>query len=174
MLISLIESALDGLIRTQIGKLILDPLLINYTGKARALIQDRMASCTAETQAVLRQVDAALEEYLNALGSISDLPELRPSDERREAYRRHQNRVMQEAYREAEKKSTFLSIVTKQTVLYGHATVSYFQDSSGSAQRQEVPLQEHVVEFEVPRMAHLDPLGLEYQLAVFRTERRAV
>lgn len=172
MLLSLLELAQDKETRTQIGKLILNPLLINYPGKARTFIDDRRGASSPEAQDVLPQIDAALEQYFDALRSIDEIPELYPSEAQREAYYRHQSREMDESYKEAEKKSVFLSLVQKQTLLYGRTSVNYVQDGQGNAQRQEIPLHEHSVELEIPRMAQLDPLGIEYQLAVFRTERR--
>jgi hypothetical protein len=120
---------------------------------------------------VLRQIDVALEEYFEALRSIDKIPELHPSQAQHEAYYRHHSREMEESFKEAEKNSVFIGLVTKQTLLYGRTSINYVQDSQGNARRQEIPLREHSVEFEYPRMAQLDPLGLEHQLAVFRMER---
>ncbi|WP_288354048.1 hypothetical protein [uncultured Marinobacter sp.] len=171
MLLSLLQLAQDNQTRAQIGKLILNPLLINYPGKARTYFNERRESCTAEAQEVLRQIDVALDEYFQALRSIGDIPELYPSQAQRESYQRHHSREMDRSFKEAEKKSVFLGLVTKQTLLYGRTSVTYVRDGQGTSHRQEIPLQEHSMEFEFPRMVQLDPLGLEYQLAVFRAER---
>ncbi|MEX0732156.1 MAG: hypothetical protein WED00_03835 [Aquisalimonadaceae bacterium] len=172
MLLSLLQLAKDDHTRTQIGKLILNPLLINYPGKARTFINDRRESCSAEAQEVLRQIDVALDQYFEALRSIDEIPELYPSNTQREAYHRYHSREMAESFKEAEKKSVFSSLFTKQTLLYGRASVTYVHDGQGNAHRQEIPLQEHSVEFELPRIVQLDPIGLEHQLAVYRAERR--
>jgi len=172
MLLSILQLAQDNQTRTQIGNLILNPLLINYPGKARAFINERRESCSTEAQEILRQIDMALDEYFEALRSIGEIPELCPSEAQREAYNRHQSRETEESFKEAEKNSVFLGLVTKQTLLYGGTSVNYINDGRGNAHRQEIPLQKHFVEFEVPRMAQLDPLGLEHLLAVFRAERR--
>ncbi len=172
LLLSALQLAQDNQTRSQIGQLILNPLLINYPGKARTFINDKRASCSAEVQEVLQQIDVALDEYFEALRTIDEIPELYPSQAQREAYQRHHSREMEESFKEAEKKSVFLSLVTKQTLLYGRTSVNYVQDGQGHAHRQEIPLREHSVELEYPRMAQLDPLGLEHQLAVFRAERR--
>ncbi|WP_018993287.1 hypothetical protein [Thioalkalivibrio sp. ALgr1] len=172
MLLSLLQQAQDNQTRTQIGKLILNPLLINYPGKARTFINERRGSCSAVAQEVLRQINVALDEYFEALRSIDEIPELYPSEMQREAYHRYHSREMAESFKEAEEKSVLSSLLTKQTLLYGRTSVTYVRDDQGNAHRQEIPLQEHSVEFELPRMAHLDPLGLEHQLVVFRAERR--
>jgi hypothetical protein len=171
MLLSALKLAQDNQTRSQIGQLILNPLLINYPGKTRTFINDRRESCSAEVLEVLRQIDVALEEYFEALRSIDKIPELHPSQAQHEAYYRHHSREMEESFKEAEKNSVFIGLVTKQTLLYGRTSINYVQDSQGNARRQEIPLREHSVEFEYPRMAQLDPLGLEHQLAVFRMER---
>lgn len=172
MLLSLLRLAEDNHLRTQIGKLILNPLLINYPGSARTFVNEKRESCSVETQEVLRQIDVALDEYFEALKSIDDIPELYPSEAQREVYHRYHGREMERVFKEAEKKSVFLGLVTKQTLLYGRTSVNYIQDGQGNAHRQEIPLQAHSVEIELPRMLQLDPIGLEHQLAVFRAERR--
>lgn len=172
MLLSLLQIAQDGVTRTEVGKLLLDPILINYPGKAQSFINENKDSCTAEVREVLRQVDVALQKYLGALQSIDEIPELYPSTDQREAYHRHHTREMEESFKEAEKRSVFLSLISKQTLLYGRTSVNYIHDGQGKTHRQEIPLQQHSVEFEIPRMVQLDPLGLEHQLAVFRAERR--
>ncbi len=172
MLLSLLQLAQDNMTRTQVGKLLMDPILMNFPGEARSFVNGKKDSCSAEVQEVLRQIDVALEEYFDALRSNEDLPELLPSDAQREAYQRHSAREMAESFKEAEMKSVFLGLVTKQTLLYGRSSITYVQDGQGTAHRQEVPLQEHSIEFEIPRILQLDPLGLEYQLAVYKSETR--
>lgn len=172
MLLSVLQLAQDDQTRSQIGSLILDPLLMNYPGKARIFINEKRKSYSAEAQEVLRQVDAVLDEYFESLRSIDEIPELYPSEAQREAYHRHHVREMEESFKEAERSSVFLGLVTKQTLLYGRTSVNYVHDGQGNLHRQEIPLQAHSVGIEVPRMAQLDPLGLEHQLAVLRMERR--
>lgn len=172
MLLSVLQLAQDSQTRIQIGKLILNPLLINYPGKARTFINERRKSCSDEVQKVLQQINGALDEYFEALRSIDDISELYPSEAQREAYRRYHSREMAESFKEAEKKSVLSSLFTKQTLLYGRTSVTYIHDGQGNTHRQEIPLQEHSVEFELPRMVQLDPLGIEHLLTVFRAERR--
>lgn len=172
LLLSALQLAHDNQTRSQIGELILKSLLINYPGKARTFINDRRASCTAEVQVVLREIDGALEKYFETLSTIDEIPELYPSQAQREAYHRHHSREMEESFKESEKNSVFFSLFTKQTLLYGRTSVNYVHDGQGNAHRREIPLREHSVKFEYPRMAQLDPLGLDFQLAVFRLERR--
>ena len=172
MLLSILRLTQDDQTRVQIGDLILDPIFINYPGKARAFINERRDSCSAEVQEVLRQIDVALDEYFEGLRSTGDIPELYPSQAQREAYHRHQSREMERSFKDAEKKSILLGFVSKQTLLYGRTSVSYVSDGQGNSHRQEILLQEHSIEFELPRMAKLDPLGLDYHLTVFQGERR--
>lgn len=172
MLLSLLQLAQDDATRTRTGELLLNPILINYPGEARTFISDNKGACTAEAKEVIRRIDVALEEYFDALRSIDEIPELYPSAAQREAYHRHHTREMEESFKEAEKKSVFLGLISKQTLLYGRTSVNYIHDGQGNTHRQEMPLQEHSVEFELARMVQLDPLGIDHQLAVFRAERR--
>ncbi|MBE0557723.1 MAG: hypothetical protein IH628_10870 [Proteobacteria bacterium] len=158
--------------RFQLGKLILNPIFINYPGRTRKFINERRESCSAEVEEVLRQIDVALDEYFEALGSIDKIPELYPSETQRETYHRYKSRELEESFKEAEKKSVLLGLATKQALLYGRTAVNYVRDGHGNAHRQEIALQQHSVEVEFPRLADLDPLGLEHMLILFRAERR--
>jgi len=172
MLLSLLRMAKDTQTRTQIGKLILNPLLINYPGTARTFINEKRESCSPEAQEVLRQIDVALDEYFKALRSIGEIPELYPSQAQRESYQRHYHREMERVFKDAESKSVILGLASKQPILYGRTLFGYVQDGQGSTRRLEIPLRMHSTEVESPRMLQLDPLGIEYQLTVFRAERR--
>ncbi|WP_144820425.1 hypothetical protein [Marinobacter piscensis] len=172
MLLAGLHLAQTSEVRRKIGQLILNPLLINYPGKPRKYLKDRMESCSNEVQEILREVEEALDEYFDTLNGIDEIPELHPSQSEREAYHRFNSREMEASFKEAEKRSIFSALATKQVLLYGKTLISYFQDGQGSEHRQEIPLSGHSIEVEYPRMAHLDPVGLEYQLAMLRVERR--
>ncbi len=44
-------------------------------------------------------------------------------------------------------------------------------NADGQSNRTELVLKSHSVEMEFPRIANIDPLGLDYTLRVFKVER---
>ncbi|NTV51340.1 MAG: hypothetical protein HGA69_00690 [Desulfobulbaceae bacterium] len=171
VLISLIRNAADDKVLKELGALLFDPLLLNYTGKARDYIIKQSGS---ESGKVKETIDSALKEidtYLEELRSVGSLPALHPSEAQREAYNRHFSQLMAESWKAAEAKSVFLNLIPKSVLLYGRKSISYVYGSDGQPHRQEIPLHSHGSEMEFPRMQTLDPVGLDYMLRVFRNEQ---
>jgi len=172
VLISLIRNATDDKVLKELGALLFDPLLLNYTGKARDYIIKQSGS---ESGKVKETIDNALKEidtYLENLRSVGQLPAfLYPSEAQREAYNRHFSQLMAESWKAAEAKSVFLNLFPKSVLLYGKKSISYVYGSDGQPHRQEIPLQSHGSEIEFARMQTLDPVGMDYMLRVFRNEQ---
>jgi hypothetical protein len=78
---------------------------------------------------------------------------------------------MAESMRAAEKNSVFFGLAARSTLLYGQKSINYIYRGDGQPKRIEMPLISHSVEMEIPRMADLDPYGVDYMLRVFRAER---
>ncbi len=78
---------------------------------------------------------------------------------------------MSEAMKEAEAQSVLLSLVNRSVLLYGRKSISYSPAGTSSAKRMEVPLQEHSVQMELPRLQSIDPLGMELMLRRFKYEQ---
>lgn len=170
-LISLMHITLDEEILQGLGELLLNPLLLNYPGKAReyAIQQSELAS-----DKIKPTIDQALQDidrYFEELRSVDKLEALHPSEMQREAYHRHLSRIMEKSYEAAEKQSIFLNIFTKSVLLYGRKSINYVYDANGLPHRTEIPLHRHGVELEFPRMENLEPFGLDYMLRIFRNER---
>ncbi|WON83582.1 hypothetical protein [Chromobacterium haemolyticum] len=72
----------------------------------------------------------------------------------------------------AEKKSIFLNLFSRSTLLYGNKSIDYIHAGVNEPpHRMETPLISHGVSMELPRMDDIDPYGLNYMLRVFRLER---
>lgn len=171
LLVSLMRAVSDQNLARHIGQILLDPILLNFPGQARELVEEQKKSGTRAQKKLIKEVLDALEVYFEGLRSIEELPELHPSESHRESHHRHQTRHMAEAMKAAEAQSVFLSLIKRQALLYGRSSINYVHGPEGAAHRQEVPLQSHSVEMEYPRVANLDPFGLDYQLRTFRAER---
>ncbi len=171
LLVSLIQHAPDKRTLTELRNLLFDPLLLNFTGKARTYVAECASGASGELKEILIGVLKDVDEYLETLKSVGEIPELHPSEAQREAYNRRLSGQMAESFKEAEKRSVFLSLVSKSVLLYGRKSINFVYGPDGESKRIETPLQEHSVEIEFPRQERLDRFSLEYMLRVFRAEQ---
>lgn len=154
-----------------IAELLFDPLLINFSGGLSAWIREQFAEPADNATPHLRETLAKLDRYLNGLRAVGPVPELRPSERERLIERQRQRRSMQVAHKAAEKTSIIGLIATRQVLLYGNRSISYFEGPDGSRQRNEMKLGQITTSMEAPRLDILEPVSLDYELRVYRNER---
>jgi hypothetical protein len=171
ILISLMRHTTEDKILTELGVLLFDPLLLNYPGTVREYVTQQSNHVSSKVKEVLDKTLKDLNDYLDNLRSVGNLVALHPSEAQREAYHRHFSYLMEESRKEAEAQSVFLNLVSKCVLLYGRKSINYVHGSDGQSHRMEMPLQNHGIEIEFPRMESLDPFGLDYTLRMFRNER---
>lgn len=171
LLVSLMRQAQDDEILAELGSLLFDPLLLNYTGKAFDYVSKQATEENGKVKETLERTISAVNEYLDGLRSVGELPALYPSTAQRDAYRRNFSRQMAESMKKAEESSVLLKLVSKSVLLYGRKSINYVHGVNGQTQRMEMPLHSHGVEIEYPRMGNLDPFGMDYILRIFRNER---
>lgn len=172
IVVSLMSFTSDGKTIESLSDLLFDPLLINYSGKISEYLKQQFE--THDNPHVKQGIQRALESfdrYINDLRSVGDIPELYPSQENREVYRRRMSRQMSEAMKNAEKESVFLSILPKSVLLYGRKSIDYVYDPNGELRRMEMPLKSFGTEMEFPRLDNIDPFGLDYMIRIFRAEQ---
>lgn len=155
-----------------IKQLVLDPLLLNYTGSVRDLLQQRTASETGEVLGALRECLEKVDTYLAALGTASGIKELRMSEEQQSTFNRSLRQKMSKSFEEARAKSPFLSLMKRSVVLYGRGAVQRVTRQDGSIGRADMMFKTLGTEFTFPRMMHIDELGLNFLLRVLRAEKR--
>jgi hypothetical protein len=171
VVISLMSVAPDDEVLEELGKLLLNPLLMNYPGSVRQYLAEQTERESGKVKETIDKALASFEEYLQGLRRVPMLPALHPTQAQRESYRRHTSDTMAESMRAAEKKSVFFGLFARSTLLYGRKSINYIYRGDGEPKRMEIPLTSHSVEMEFPRMADLDPQGVDYMLRVFRLER---
>lgn len=171
ILVSLMRHTTDNEVLTELGALLFNPLLLNYTGKVRSYVAQQSELESKKVKKILDKAIKKVDVYLDNLRSVGNLNAIHPSEAQREAYHRHFSHLMTESMKKAEAQSVFLNLVPKKVLLYGRKSINYVYSSNGHFHRMEMPLQGHEIEIESPRMALLDPLGLDYILRVFRNER---
>lgn len=171
VLISLMRFTGSDEARSAIGDLLLDPLLLNYTGSARAYVEEQSEAETGKVKDALKDVLKRVEDYLNAIRSIDRIPELHPGEAQRQTYHRRESRMMVASMKKAEAQSPFLSIIQKSVLLYGRTSINYIYAPDGQMHRSVMPLHSFGTEFEIPRYQNIDPFSLDYMLRLFRAER---
>ena len=172
LLLGLLKGASEAAARA-IDEILFDPLLINYSGELAGWLTERAKTTTEAERAVITDLLARLECYIDGLRKAGQIKELRPSERERLIERHRQHRSMQEAHKAAEKKSVLLSIVSRSVLLYGNRSISYFKGPDGEAQRNEMKLHSFSHSIESPRLDILEPFDLDHKLRVFRVMRKA-
>jgi hypothetical protein len=171
ILISLMRHAPDDETLNELGALLLAPLLLNFTGSVRTYVVQRSEIESGKVKETIEHALKAIDDYLQTLRSVGTLPALHPSEAQRQAQHRNFSRTMTEAFKVAEAQSPLLSIISKSVLLYGRKSIDYIYGADGQSHRMEMDLKSHGTEIEYPRMALIDPGGLDYMLRVFRSER---
>lgn len=173
LLLGLLKGASEVATRA-ILDILFDPLLINYSGELAEWLTERAKTAAEPEQAVIANLLTRLEAYIEGLRKAGRISELRPSERERLIERHRHHRSMQEAHNAAEKKSVFLSIVSRSVLLYGNRSISYFEGPDGTTQRNEMKLHSFSHSIESPRLDILEQFDLDYTLRVFRAMRKAV
>ena len=113
VLISLMRNTTDDEVLTELGVLLFNPLLLNFTGKAREYVVQQSGLESVKVKATIDQALKAIDNYLEDLRSVGNLAALHPGETQREAHHRHFSRLMAESWKAAEAQSVFLNLVSK-------------------------------------------------------------
>lgn len=171
IILSLARSAPADVVQ-QLEDLLLDPMLLNYSGISRDLLEPISKDRRDPAWALAKRALDRLTKYLDDLASVEALRELRPSERQRQLeWERHAD-SMTEAKRGADHKSIFAEIFTKVVVLHGNRSVSYHSTGDETPKRFETKMASHGVSMEIPRVDIVDPLGLQRMLFAYRAEKR--
>lgn len=172
LLIGLLDGAGDAA-KDSIAELLFDPLLINFSGSVGDWIADQSKSLSHPTQPILAELITRLEAYIDGLRSPGRIKELRPSERERLIENHRQHESMRQAYKASEKSSILASLATRQVLLYGTRSISYFKGVGGKQQRSETKMHSFTHSIESPRLDTLEPFDLDYMLRVFRAMKTA-
>jgi hypothetical protein len=168
----LLDGAGDAAQRT-IAELLFDPLLINFSGSVGDWIAEQAKAPGHPSQAILNDLVTRLEAYIEGLRAPGRIKELRPSERERLIENHRQHEAMRRAYRATEKTSILASLATRQVLLYGTRSISYFKGMGGKQHRSEMKMHSFSHSIESPRLNILEPFDLDYMLRVFRAMRTA-
>jgi hypothetical protein len=172
LVLGLVRGAAEAPRRAMVD-ILFDPLLINYSGELANWLGERGKDASDPAQPVIKELLARLECYIEGLRKVGRIKELRPSERERLIENHRQHESMRQAHKLAEKKSVFMSIVSRSVLLYGTRSISYFMGPDGKKQRSEMKLHSFSHSIETPRLDILEPFDLDYTLRVFRAMRVA-
>lgn len=172
LVVGLLDGAGDAAQRT-IAELLFDPLLINFSGSVGDWIAEQAKAPGHPSQDILNGLVTRLEAYIEGLRAPGRIKELRPSERERLIENHRQHESMRQAYKASEKTSILGSLATRQVLLYGTRSISYFKGMSGKPQRSEMKMHSFSHSIESPRLDILEPFDLDYMLRVFRAMKTA-
>jgi len=95
--------------------------------------------------------------------------ELTPSESNRQAHYRHHRKIMDAAFEAESKDSIWRHIGQESVLLYGNKSIHFVQHGN-QQNRQEIELTELSHSIEIPRLAVLDPHGLDENVLRLKLE----
>lgn len=170
ILISCLRAARSENAATEISDLLFDPLMINFSGQAREVVLAQFKAKGTNNKFLKQALDAH-ENYLDGLRKTTKVPELRPSASARQVQAERRRQLSAQIFKDAEKHSVLLGLVTRQTLLHGTGSVYYIRAADGSLKRSETHLASHGTSFEFPRFEAINPVYLQNIIFQFRNEK---
>jgi hypothetical protein len=156
-----------------IQQLLLDPLLLNYTGSVRQLLESRLQAEPEPVAAAIQACLAKIDAYLKDVQAAAGVRELRVSTEHRATFHKALNQKMSNSFEAARKEMPLLSLVKRSIVLYGRGAVQHVARQDGTAHRADMMFKTLGTELSFPRMSQIDELGLHLRLRILRAWKRA-
>lgn len=169
-IVSLMGQAPEVSLREELGRLLFNPLLLNFSASISEYLRGRESSEPTGVRAVIENALEELKRYLQGLPSVGEIPALHPSLEHRHICHRRLLDEVARSFEQAQAESVLLQLVHRSVLLYGRKAIHHVFDPEGDMRRIETNLGSHGTTIEPPRMNVLDPLGLDLTLRVFRHE----
>lgn len=170
IIISMLRSA-NGKLADELVQNLFDPLLLNFSGETRSYIEEISIDTNDPANTSARKALNLIDDYIEGLRSVGDVPELRPSETERLIERHHQAQKMSAAYKESEKKSIFANLFSQKILLYGNGSIFTVRGADGKDRKTASKLATHSFSIESPRQLTIDPFDLDMTLRVLRVER---
>jgi len=169
ILICFLQAAKSPAAAESIASLLFDPLMINFSGKARETV-DRHTKLKGTHRRFLRSAIKKHDEYLASMRAVGEVPELRPSSLQLSVEAERQRKQAAQIAREAERQSIFANLITRQVILFGEGSIDYVRDGSGMLRRSVSMLSSFGTTMEIPRLNVIDPVYLQHIVFTFRRE----
>ena len=155
--------------RTELEALVLNHFFMNYL-TAIGWLESAISDDDHAKQSVNR-LSSQLRVYVAELEQYGICPAFRPSERERQLQGHRQADFQRDVHKQAEQGSLLSALAHKATVLYGTSGIIYVhRDAASEPVRQEISMGTfgHFLEF--PRFEAIDPVGLQYNIRLFRSE----
>jgi hypothetical protein len=167
LLVSIIEAS-DTAEAVHVAHHLYRWFLVNYHAARTYLAKVKPVSKVAKR--FVGELKRAQKAYLANLDTVAPVRELAPSERHREVERVKAEEMAVSIRKGAEEKSVFFGLVKRSVLLYGTGSISYVSERDGTLRPISMELKSMGVSWEMPQLDRLDPLGMGYQLEVFRAE----
>ena len=155
--------------RSKVGRLIYDPLILSYMGKGKEYLRGRLKKLDTEVQVIVNEILSDLDCYRAGIANAPEVKELRAPQRELDAYWKDFNAKVSQSTAEAQKGS-FMELIGTQTILYGNDVVNLIH--AGEERNRSInTMQPFSHSYEMPKMNVIDPEGVDIMLRVFRTDR---
>lgn len=158
--------------RTVAEEFLFNPLLLSYGGDLRQFLETQLTNRSKRISECAKRLLAKHDAHLAGIETTKGMVELLPTIEQRRAVAmkdRDRNRDIQ---KQAQERSIFASLATRQTLLYGRKSFSIIHGTDGAKHPNISALSEISHSVELPRLMVIDPVGFSEMLQVFRIEQR--
>ena len=155
--------------RAELEEFVFGHFLMNYPNAIDCF--EAAVSDAERAKQSVDQLSSRLREYVAELERHGFCPAFQPSERERQLQGYRQADYWRAVHKEAEQGSLLSALVHKAPVLYGTSAIFYVQrDPATEPDRQEVAMRAVGHSFAFPQLETIDPVGLQYNIQMFRAE----
>ena len=151
--------------------LLFNPMLLCYGGDLRTFLETQITNKSKRVTDCVQRLLKKHDHYISGLEKTGELVELRPTLEQRRYAALKDMERNKDIQKQAQEKSVFANLVTRQTLLYGKKSFSLVHGAKGATSPHISSLSEISYSMELPRLMVVDPVGFNEMLTIFRAER---
>lgn len=155
--------------RSNVGRLIYDPLILSYMGKGKDYLKEKLKTLDDQVQIIVKQIFLDVECYRAGIVNTVEVMELKAPQRELDTYWKDFNEKVSQSSIEA-RKGSIMEFIGSQTILYGNDIMNNVQ--VGKETKRSINTMQSFSHYsELPKMDIIDPEGLNIMLRFFRTER---
>ena len=169
LLLSCLRAVPEGN-RAELEALVFHHFLVNYLTAIEWF--ESVISDGDPAKESIGRLSSRLRAYVAELERYGTCVAFRPSEHDRQLQGYRQTDFWRDIHKQAEQGSLLSALAHKATILYGMSSIFYVHtDAESEPHRQEISMGAIEHSFEFPRLQAIDPVGLQYNMTLFRSER---
>ena len=153
-------------------ELLFDPMLLSYSGELKEFLKSEKINKSIRVSRCIKRTISKHNKYLKGLRLAQEVIELTPSNNQRRIAATREREANNRIQKNARERSFFTSFMTMQVLLYGRKSFSVVEGPDGIKTPNVIPMAEHSYSTEFPRLAVVDPIGLDRTITHFQLERK--